>query len=127
MTVIGHTPGPWVYEGTINGTDICIGPQVYWEHNGRPEPIPMQCNQAVAVVRARYSIEVAGRPDPAAEANARLIAAAPDMLQALRDTHVALRRLCDYEEWGDASGEVKEVAALCARLDAVVAKAVRNG
>ena len=67
-----HTPGPWrvEYETDISGTENdpengCVGP--------------------VDVAHV-YMRTVPGRH----EANARLIAAAPDMLQALRDAALAL-------------------------------------
>ena len=58
-----HTPGPWTV-----GRDYCFGPQ----------------GIGVGVI-------VAACPNHEAQANARLIAAAPDMLEALRRVKEELR------------------------------------
>lgn len=75
-----HTPGPWKYAGTMNGHDLTIiadtGTDV-WKGlamNGGPGYI--------ATVRTtQYGIENKGTER---EANAALIAAAPELLEALR-------------------------------------------
>lgn len=55
-----HTPGPWQYNGpTENGWFVKISP--------------------------KREIAVEGRSDVEADANARLIAAAPDLLEALEN------------------------------------------
>jgi hypothetical protein len=65
MSAARHTPGPWFVDPECNGN------------------ISAEHNHQLAIVTARY---VGERPDYAeAKANARLIAAAPELLDALRD------------------------------------------
>lgn len=61
-----HTPGPWVRRNIASARDIYIGAA---DDGGAP---------SVAIVPARVN-----RPADEADANARLIAAAPDLLAAL--------------------------------------------
>lgn len=65
-TVIGHTPGPWVVGEGLRGYDFGIVKKIEMAEIGIAD-IP----EGVHVGEA--------------EANARLIAAAPDMLAALKD------------------------------------------
>lgn len=64
-----HTPGPWCLDPLQLGTvgDICT-------LDGTP----------IAQAQMRQPM-AAGKPDDERQANARLIAAAPDLLDALRD------------------------------------------
>ena len=69
MSEARHTPGPWYAEvgdpkvpGMTPGYDV-------WHHTGIGQ-----------IARVRPGLE----PDPTAEANARLIAAAPDLLAACK-------------------------------------------
>lgn len=75
------TPGPWVYEGSMNGPDIRVGPQKYWEYCGKKEKMPMQGSwkDTVAIIPTEKAFPVGG----VEEANARLIAAAPELYEAL--------------------------------------------
>jgi hypothetical protein len=73
-----HTPGPWLYQPCAGQHDFAV----YQEENG----------DCVALVR-KYD-----------EANARLMAAAPDLLAACRD---ALRYLNNPEEF---DGDLTEIA-----------------
>lgn len=73
----GHTPGPW----SLDETDwplIVNGPNY------------RESNYVALVERCRANREAA-YPGDMARANARLIAAAPDMLAELRETVAALR------------------------------------
>jgi hypothetical protein len=67
-----HTPGPWVKGryGELQGSD----------------------GATVCVKGLGVSISLSGDPYPVAEANARLIAAAPDMYEALKEAE----RILDY-------------------------------
>lgn len=65
----GHTPGPWVYMGMVTVEDV--------------EAWTVKCADK------RY-IRAEGRSYDEAEANARLIAAAPDLLIALKRLYVAM-------------------------------------
>ena len=64
-----HTPGPWIYDGKMSGGDLLISARVDPE-NSQTYIAP------VAFVEGDWTNGIA-------EANARLIAAAPDLLTAL--------------------------------------------
>jgi hypothetical protein len=68
-----HTPGPWELQGSMNSTTMLIG---------RPGKWPIQYGEEIARVDVRRSPEHGG-PHPVQYANARLIAAAPELLEAL--------------------------------------------
>lgn len=76
-----YTPGPWE---VIHD----IGIKVH-----RSEPIPKGARYAVAQVGV-------GRGDPQDEANARLIAAAPDLLEALKELADADPHLAENPRYG---------------------------
>ncbi len=63
----GHTPGPWIVS-PLNGRDV--GPVRAFHFEGTD----VQQLQSVAIVRERAE----------SDANARLIAAAPELLEAIR-------------------------------------------
>ena len=83
-----HTPGPWIYKGTAGQHDYAV----YAEATGRD----------VALVRDFD------------EANARLIAAAPDLLAACSYALTGLLANGDRDE---------ETIAMCHRLDRVLMQA----
>ena len=87
MNAAKHTPGPWELDTTF-------GRQGLIQPVGRDYP--------VAAVTGYYTN--AGQT----EANARLIAAAPEMLEALRDCREALRSI-------DATCELRVVNAAIAK------------
>lgn len=92
-----HTPGPWTYEQTHNDDIIWAG------------------NFEVATMV--YDRNVV----PAVEANARLIAAAPDMLEALELLVGELRYVPDVKEYAkEANAEIDRVDAIAR---AAIAKA----
>lgn len=72
-----HTPGPWTIEGW-EGEPFIVGPEVHYVNHGDP---------AVICKVLRYG---GTRPT---EANARLIAAAPDLLEAARLTELCVMHL----------------------------------
>ena len=86
---MAHTPGPWVV-GPIDDTAVT--------HLGKDG-----IRYEVAAVDGDYN-----DPDewPIMEANARLIAAAPDLLAALKE----MVRMCDA--FGDTDYRVKAIAAI---------------
>jgi hypothetical protein len=80
-----HTPGPWIYSGPASS-------EVYG-YRGHYQDTP----QTVA--------KVSGYWDGEAEANARLIAAAPELLEALR----GLLKCCEAQpEWSDLTNRVDD-------------------
>lgn len=96
-----HTPGPW--EASIQRSKD--GRDLGWivEHvNGRI---------GWASLAYAHANKEADEADPAREANARLIAAAPELLEALMDCREALRR-------AGATGEL-------AVVDAAIEKATK--
>lgn len=88
-----HTPGPWAITAALYGA-LRVGPTLL-EHPGR---------EAVEYAQARDRDLLAQRA-----ADAALIAAAPDMLQALRDI-AATSTGYDSEEI------IAEIQGICARI-----------
>lgn len=82
MTVPKHTPGPWTYRGTL-------GPRSVPSLKG-PHVIETAAGEQIAIMSEWRS--------EATEANAALIARAPDMDAALRDC-LALAARHRHEEW----------------------------
>jgi hypothetical protein len=78
-----HTPGPWSFEPAFK-----IG-----EHWAAGAAHGVTANDNKDKWRGYVTNVLANSPN--AEANARLIAAAPDMLDALRGSLDALRSICD--------------------------------
>jgi hypothetical protein len=67
----------------------------------------------VANVNAEGCPEISSAPAPVkmpADANARLIAAAPELLEALKKTYTALRTLHDAQQWDKKQGEDYDAA-----------------
>lgn len=87
--VAGHTPGRW--RATPYSSVIGAGVMV--------QPDPARNSWVLAMVQ--------GQSGPEAEANARLIAAAPDMLAALR----AVQRLDYFQEHNALARQVAEAIA----------------
>lgn len=67
-----HTPGPWLFDEENTGRDYNIGYGIYTNESGR----------TLAHIPLREA-------DGIAEANARLIAAAPELLEASRTAQCA--------------------------------------
>lgn len=87
----GHTPGPWTHKATAGDHDFAVYP----EATGRD----------VALVRDFN------------EANARLIAAAPEMLEALQQLYEHCSMV--HKHWGDGSNQREADAAIKAGLAAI--------
>ena len=78
MTDATHTPGPWL----LDGDKICT----------------RRGNEIARITRYGAWLDVGtpyGLKNPIGDANARLIAAAPDLLAALEDAAAQLRTLLD--------------------------------
>lgn len=73
----GHTPGPWYADPSKRVTGFAV------THDGEPNPL------AIALRKPKNSYSK-GIPDTKALANARLIAAAPELLEALESAQMAL-------------------------------------
>jgi hypothetical protein len=70
----------------MNSDTIYIGPQNFFEFNGTKTPVPMQSGQEVARLRALPPLpHCDDEQNREAIANARLIAAAPELLEALKE------------------------------------------
>jgi hypothetical protein len=101
---VKHTPGPWTwkYDSTGNGIDL-EGPQPAGDYRGN-------------VCYIRHSEHIKGTTRAEAEANANLIAAAPDLLAAAAEM---------VDSW-DRSLETTPAILFAARIDrlsAAIAKA----
>ena len=97
-----HTPGPWKF--SPNGAGYLVTREdVFVVGHG------------ICGVKPSQSAS-----EDQCEANARLIAAAPDMLAVLNETTLQLRYLADK------FGETGTGAAVLARVQAVIAKAEGN-
>lgn len=94
MTASKHTPGPWTFHRPWSGFSQITGP-----------------NDELVFGIAAGSVDEK-RPDCECEANARLIAAAPDLL-------AALKTLSHYDQEPDAVGMTEYDAALAAALAAI--------
>lgn len=68
----GHTPGPWYADPSKRVKGFAV------THDGEPNPL------AIALRKPKNSYSK-GIPDTKALANARLIAAAPELLEALEE------------------------------------------
>jgi hypothetical protein len=91
-----HTPGPWDIDARGQGRPIIMA------HHSPHGPM------AVCEMRYKPTLEEA-------EANARLIAAAPDLLAALRDAAQAFDEAAQHGYW-DAAVERRVAAAARAAL-----------
>ncbi|ANF26003.1 hypothetical protein [Stutzerimonas stutzeri] len=78
-----HTPGPWYADPGRRVTGFAV------THEGEPNPL------AISLRKPANSYSK-GISDAKALANARLIAAAPDLLEQLEETHAALCFTPDY-------------------------------
>lgn len=86
-----HTPGPWT--------------------QGKTNPCNVSANSALVCrtfPRGQYNTD-------SAEANARLIAAAPDLLDALKDALGILCRIVDGQEWGGIEDYIADMSAAIAK------------
>ena len=89
MSTAQHTPGPWhIGEGIYNGNIFAKNGRQKFYHDG------CSSRQAVCTIRHGWKAEEDN-------ANARLIAAAPQMLEALR---AALEAIGDTYDARDAAG-----------------------
>jgi len=91
-----HTPGPWR-----------VGRQFYWN---RRYCLPIACKHT-STIAVILSIGPGYPLEQQDQDNAYLIAAAPDLLEALQDLHDQVRTFCETQ--GEANFETaKAVAAI---------------
>lgn len=108
----GHTPGPWFIAAQNDGIVIIDGPPSPAPYDG---PIPKAHGPAVVATPNWRLAEY--------EANARLIAAAPDLLEALREILGPLNVCSDNRNVRDdqvlpvdmTMGELRKARAAIAR------------
>ena len=94
-TKVGHTPGPWEVVDSMYG------------------------GKSAVQIHPHYMVaEIDGRDDAEQEANARLIAAAPDMLAAVKDAKAIVDRIQDGAP--DASPLSRDAAETYCRLDRLI-------
>jgi hypothetical protein len=105
-----HTPGPWKANGlpASNDPDYRLSCAVY----AGEKPI---CTTDLSV--GRYKALSAEEQD----ANARLIAAAPELLEALSDTLGALNTVRGWQ--GPYALSAEEADRVCAKAEKAIAKA----
>jgi hypothetical protein len=98
-----HTPGPWRLE--------------WWEYKGRPEPVLTVRTDADAVAQVMGLWRDGADDSDERQANARLIAAAPDLIDQLEFARDCLTELAELvengtfdaaEHWVEANGGVWE-------------------
>lgn len=106
-----HTPGPWRENGSV---------------------VTAQGSMALVVANVRCQLDPIVRPDAAAktfaerDANARLIAAAPELLEALKECARLLNVAFDFEGDVFRKEHNNSVDAICAAR-AAIAKATGKG
>ena len=113
----GHTPGPWRID--VNGSEDWSvdydGPSsTYMTICGaRPQPV------CFAVEPSAYG------NDEEVEANARLIAAAPDLLAALIEARDALHQ--HYVDWDGEPEDAVSLQLARSKCDDAIARVAREG
>lgn len=91
MSAAKHTPGPWTHEGQGDITGI--------EDNGHGRGTVDVCSVYLRTVEGRH------------EANARLIAAAPELLKALFELLAMCQRQTNFNDDGDMFERAAEAIA----------------
>ncbi len=104
MSESKHTPGPWEIYG---GIEICNAEGQEWKTIADIR-YPSSANTKISVNEA--------------EANASLIAAAPEMLEALQEAREVLSDHWFTSEDGEDYNN-DDVIDMCSKLDAIIAKA----
>jgi hypothetical protein len=99
-----HTQGPWTVGGTFKNGCIIAAP-------GK------RASQIVAIVESCIGYDP--DPTPESQANARLIAAAPDLLAACQ---AALKVMCV-----DGENDLEEWNVTLSKIEAAIAKAEAKG
>ncbi len=97
------------------------------EHTKGPWRVGEMCGGAINIEAERTArpftvgrIHIVGAAVTEAEANARLVAAVPDLLDALRALRIDANRLCDRQLGGSYEADCRRAIAIA---DAAIAKA----
>lgn len=112
MSTAMHTPGPWLIETTTKGFEVCT------LHGVERQPTEDRLGQSWVYVRPASMVrngEWHWPNETEQFANARLIAAAPELLEVLKRLRAASTSIRDDIE--------SETVAALAEADAAIAKA----
>lgn len=113
-----HTPGPWTLETVKTAVGICHKIGTFPQRGVRETTSACIYGDNIAIEDDKY-----GGIASELMANARLIAAAPDLLAACKEALLALREIPNYVPHGSKTREKGIYAmALC---ESAIAKAVR--
>ncbi len=105
-----HTPGPWEVGGPYPGVSVivCTDPGV----SQGPDPEP-PVYDPICILDSRID----GEPDPRTVADARLIAAAPDLLAALKGLRDVVHDFLTHKEQETCSTYIKAAEAAIAKAE----------
>jgi hypothetical protein len=96
----GHTPGPWTMETVRTSCGVC--------HRIGPFPPPEWSAKREGWACVYDDFPASGRGTPQLVANARLIAAAPDLLAALES--IACIDISEVGAWEKVAGRMQATA-----------------
>jgi len=98
---MSHTPGPWSPYFYTRNQRLKLGDWLFLRDDGH-HPVPLNGTR---------------REVPESAANARLIAAAPEMLAALIEAYTAITYMMSNEDCGGASSALDQVIAAIAKAE----------
>lgn len=119
MTDTKHTPGPWAAVANWGGVHVVT-------HRDDDDPATWSPEESGAIIASYIGDHTERRTSGNELANAKLIAAAPDLLADLREAVATLRRyeaLHRAKGTDDSTAKAEVNAALAARFEATIAKA----
>lgn len=100
---MAHTPGPWIYRFYANG------PLQSWD---------IEATDYTVIARIAVGPMFEDTPDPRDEANARIIAAAPNLLAACEAALDAIHNAGqDEDAWSDATSMLHTAIALARKKE----------
>ncbi len=109
----GHTPGPWLVQRIdySRGLDVSFEVRHYWSPD-QPQHKVVAATHMEELRRDFWKVD---------EANAHLIAAAPELLAALREARDALHQ--HYVDWDGEPEDAVPLQLARAKCDEAIAKA----